>query len=193
MRRTMLPSAAVVITLVIAATLAGTVFAQAETTVSVPGNQPWTDTGLDLATGSSITITADGTIKIAASDPGKTPDGDQNCIPSQHTEPWAADFIAPDLHCWALIGRIGDTAPFEVGTSTTLWVPTAGRLYLGVNDGRADFGDNSGAWTAHITVNPVPTSTEQCKKGGWKDFKDALGNPLFKNKRDCLSHVQPQG
>ncbi len=113
----------------------------------------WTDTGLDLAAGSSITITADGTVKIAGSDPGKTPDGDQSCIPSELAEDWAADFIAPGLHCWALIARIGDAEPFVVGTSESFSVPSAGRLYLGVNEGSADFGDNSGSWTADITVS----------------------------------------
>lgn len=113
------------------------------TTVSVPGNRPWTDTGINLAKDSTITISANGTIKIAGSDPGKTPDGDKGCKGDKNN-------VAPDLTCVALIGRIGDGTPFEVGSSKTLSAPTAGRLYLGVND--SFFDDNSGNWTADIKV-----------------------------------------
>jgi dipeptidyl aminopeptidase/acylaminoacyl peptidase len=39
----------------------------------------------------------------------------------------------------------------------------------------------------------VPTSKEQCKKGGWQDFKDAEGERLFKNQGDCVSYVATGG
>ena len=129
------------------------------TTVSVYGYGPWTDTGIDLTAGSSVAITAEGLITIAVSDwPGKTPDGDQDFIPSrddpQHTYP------APDAHGVSLIGRIGDGTPFEVGSSKTFSVPTSGRLYLGLNDRMDAFWDNGGSWTAHVTVrSAAPTTT----------------------------------
>ena len=110
-------------------------------TVSIPANTPWTDTGLDLTAGSSVNITTSGVIKIAGSDPGKTPAGDPNCRAP-------ADAVAPGLTCSSLIGRIGNGAPFQVGTGTSFSAPTAGRLYLGVNDNV--FGDNSGSWTVRI-------------------------------------------
>ena len=113
-------------------------------TVSVAANQPWTDTGLNLAKGSTINISAGGTIKVAASDTAKTPDGIPGCKGDKNN-------VAPDLTCVALIGRIGNGAPFEVGRSKTLSVPTAGRLYLGVND--STFDDNSGRWDASIAVS----------------------------------------
>ena len=113
-------------------------------TVSVAANQPWTDTGLNLAKGSTINISAGGTIKVAGSDTAKTPDGVQGCKGDKNN-------VAPDLTCVALIGRIGNGAPFEVGRSKTLSAPTAGRLYLGVND--SAFDDNSGKWDARITVS----------------------------------------
>jgi hypothetical protein len=125
-----------------------------QTTITVPGNQPWTDTGLDLATGSSVSITASGTIKIAPEDPGKTPAGDPNCVgPSgRKIDPTAETWLTPGLTCWSLVGRIGDGAPFQVGTSLSISVETAGRLYLGINDEKGRFGNNSGSWTANITV-----------------------------------------
>jgi hypothetical protein len=74
---------------------------EAVTTISVPANQPWTDTGLDLSQGDQVTITASGIIKIAGSDPGKTPAGDQGCLQSETG-------VAPGLTCNSLIGRIGE-------------------------------------------------------------------------------------
>jgi hypothetical protein len=61
------------------------------------------------------------------------PSGDQTCIP-QATYPGASPpFVAPALHCWALIARIGDGAPFEVGTTLTCIIGRTGRLYLCMN------------------------------------------------------------
>jgi hypothetical protein len=39
----------------------------------------------------------------------------------------------------------------------------------------------------------LPTSKDQCKKGGWQDFKDAEGERLFKNQGDCVSYVATGG
>ena len=122
------------------------------TTISVPGAQPWTDTGVDILASNVVTIAASGTIHIAGSDPGKTPAGagTGSCVVSPSA-------IAPDLPCWSLIGRIDNGTPFEVGTGTTFIASAAGRLFLGVNDNF--FGDNSGAWTATITVGTIVTPT----------------------------------
>ena len=50
----------------------------------------------------------------------------------------------------ALLGRIGNGAPFAIGTqSQALGMPAAGRLMLGVNDN--ELGDNGGAYTVVIT------------------------------------------
>jgi hypothetical protein len=38
-----------------------------------------------------------------------------------------------------------------------------------------------------------PTSKDECKKDGWKDFKDAEGEQLFKNQGDCVSYVATGG
>jgi hypothetical protein len=41
-------------------------------------------------------------------------------------------------------------------------------------------------------VARVPTSTEQCKKGGWMNLTDDAGRP-FKNQGDCVSFVATHG
>jgi hypothetical protein len=49
---------------------------------------------------------------------------------------------------WALIGRIGDGPPFEIGSSHTEMTGSSGRLYLAVNgDDRATY---PGSWAGSI-------------------------------------------
>src|SRR5690348_15017672 len=67
------------------------------TTISVPGNKAFIDTGISLTKGSSVSITASGMISIAASDPGKTPAGDPSCAGNP-------SYVGPGLPCWSLIG-----------------------------------------------------------------------------------------
>ena len=115
--------------------------------VSVPGTQPWTDTGLSVGLGDSVSITASGTVFIAGSDPGKTPAGDPSCVATDSpTDTW----VAPGLACWSLIARIGNNPAFEVGDGTSFTAAAGGELFLGVNDDF--FGDNSGAWAAAVTI-----------------------------------------
>ena len=55
----------------------------------------------------------------------------------------------PNTLAGALIGRIGNGAPFGIGNQTTLVTPAAGQLFLGVNDG--DLNDNTGEFRVEIT------------------------------------------
>jgi hypothetical protein len=131
----------------------------------VPGNQPWTDISLDLNQGDQVTITASGTIKIAPEDPGKTPAGDPSCVgpTGRKIDPTAGTWLTPGLTCWSLVGRIGeDGVPFQIGTSVSISVETAGRLYLGVNDEKGRFGNNSGSWAVDITISDAGEQTPSC-------------------------------
>jgi hypothetical protein len=112
-------------------------------TISVPGSIRWVDTGIDVTMGQTIRIHASGLIKIAGSDPGKSPAG-AGTAPC--TIPGVTTSIAP---CWSLVGRVGAGSAFHVGQLYTGSRGT-GRLYLGINDDV--MGDNSGSWTATITV-----------------------------------------
>ena len=54
------------------------------------------------------------------------------------------------LTCLSLIGLIGVSGkPFDVGDSLTFTAPTAGEVFLGVNDD--NLSDNTGTWTATIS------------------------------------------
>jgi Zn-dependent protease with chaperone function len=112
----------------------------------VPGTQSWADTGVTVPAGITLKITASGTVSVTSTY-SVGPAGTQSCIPTSAYPGIKPPFLAPSLPCWSLVARIGNGAPFEVGSSVTI-TTTAGRLYLSVNDN--NFTDNSGSWTADI-------------------------------------------
>jgi hypothetical protein len=112
--------------------------------IPVSATERWTDTGLTVRAGDSITIEADGTIQMSG-DRGDTaePAG------GRRTAPGALVRNAP---AGILIARIGNGAPVAVGARRTMQAPASGRLYLGVND---DYlGDNGGQFNAVVTIEP---------------------------------------
>jgi hypothetical protein len=112
-------------------------------TVNVPAINPWTDTGIDVTAGQTISVTASGTITIGPNS-YSSPAGQAGCVASE-------SMVAPGLTCYMLVGRIGNGVPFAVGTNTTWQAAASGRLGLGVNDGI--FSDNSGSFTAVVSVH----------------------------------------
>ena len=98
-------------------------------TVSVSSMTAWTDTGLTLRAGDTISIRASGQIRFSGSSRDVAePDGARGRPPTQYAP-------LPNVEIGALIGRVGNSAPFLVGSdSGELRVPRDGRLYLGVND-----------------------------------------------------------
>ena len=118
-------------------------------TRAVPGSQEWTDTGIIVQAGQQLTITAAGEIYVGATSASESPAGIPGCTPAASYPAQSAQFPAPSLTCWSLIARIGDGAPFEVGSSAQL-TATSGDLYLGINGD--SFAGNSGSWSATITA-----------------------------------------
>jgi hypothetical protein len=119
---------------------------------NVPGIPPWTDTGLDVAVGDAIGIRASGTVCYC--DSGTTccynPDGRDDIAPAGWALPGAREL--------SLIAKIGDGAPFFVGSTYVGTAISSGRLYLGTNDCGGCYGDNGGTYQAHIEIQGVPTS-----------------------------------
>lgn len=92
-------------------------------------NQPYTDTGIDLAIGDSILIRQYGSAALYPS--GRTvawvsTPGDPGCVAT-------AFYSLPGVNCWSLIARIGNNQPFYVGSEFSGPVLAKGRLYLGIN------------------------------------------------------------
>jgi len=137
------------------ATLAG-----AATQVSVPANQAYTDTGIDLQANEPIRITASGAIEVVGQSYLGRDGFDWRVSPigtyrfskaaKDKTFPLAAGNKGP-APGYCLIGKIGESGtPYFVGSEHFSDTHPAGRLYLGIND--FDLSDNTGSFTAAIAV-----------------------------------------
>jgi len=114
----------------------------AAVTIQVSANQAWTDTGITVNQGDRVAFQASGEITYGRS-AGQTarPDGGADRRPN---------YPDPSVPVGALIGKVGNSAPFGIGTqSQPLGMPASGRLMLGVNDN--ELADNGGAYTVVVT------------------------------------------
>jgi hypothetical protein len=113
----------------------------------VPGNQRWTDTGITVRRGDTVTFNATGQVQFSAnaSDTATSVGASSGQRPSG---PLA------NVPVGALIGRVGPVAVFAIGNQTSLQMPADGRLFLGVNDDQV--ADNKGEFT--VDVRPAATS-----------------------------------
>jgi LssY-like putative type I secretion system component LssY len=115
----------------------------------------WTDTGIDLMPGEKIVVTASGTLRYSDAKSDNGPDG------------LARGFkdllrILPfnDSGRGSLIARIGDAdtaQPFLLGASHDAVAIVAGRLSLGINQGKNDSAE--GFYTVHIDVYSSDSSS----------------------------------
>jgi len=112
--------------------------------VVVAATERWTDTGLAVRAGDRLSFDAEGSIEMSGPDDRATPAGSQRLAPQAPVR---------DSSAGTLIGRIGESAPFVVGSRRTIaGVPISGRLYLGVNDDYLE--DNRGEYRVQVTINP---------------------------------------
>ncbi len=101
--------------------------------VDVRANVEWVDTGVDVAEGQSLNISATG----QWSNSGPPAVGANGWGPYDGT-------VLAGAPIAALIGRVGDRL-FLVGAAWGGRAPAAGRLYLGINDTSGTYGDNQGS------------------------------------------------
>jgi hypothetical protein len=110
--------------------------------VTVQGNQAWTDTGINVRRGQPMIFTTSGEIQVGS---GRStgPDG---------VDPTGGDtarYPIRSMGLGGLIGRVGNSAPFRIGSnSQPIRMPAAGRLFLGVNDDHHP--DNNGAFSVVV-------------------------------------------
>lgn len=120
-------------------------------TLTIPANQDWTDTGIDLREGESLHVTATGNVKFSSSDPATGPNG----APREWKD-LIRSYPVNDAGRGALIGLIGEkgvATPFLVGQDAKFEVQKNGRLFLGVNDNQ--YGDNTGSFQVTVDVTPA--------------------------------------
>ena len=106
---------------------------------------PGVDTGLVLAQGASVSVTATGTFY-----PGTGlcfgPNGDPS-VDTMHSS--FGGFVLPGAPAWGLVGRVGNGLWTQVGSGPTTLSGT-GDVVFAVNDDL--LGDNSGSFAITVTV-----------------------------------------
>lgn len=134
-------------------------------TVNASQDLPGLDTGIDVASGSTLTLSASGQ---AAFGTGSTadcstsettiPDGqritDNGTLCSPIMDPNA---VLPSAPVGELIANIGSSGWFAVGSNFSATIHTSGQLFLLYNDVSGLYGNNSGSYTVTVT----PTSHRQ--------------------------------
>jgi hypothetical protein len=130
--------------------------------ISVPGNTPWTDTGLEVISGQEISFEAEGKISLQRGNP------EAECGPDGYDLQTVQQPIS-DRNLGALIGKVVISVTvavnektkaekkdevaelFYVGSKSRVEMPVKGRLYLGINENV--IGDNAGEYKVKISVS----------------------------------------
>lgn len=108
----------------------------------ISAKTPWTPTGLTVRRGEVLTFNTTGEIQLSAA-----PD-DVAGSAGAKSQRYATNAPLPRSFAGALIGRIGNGAPFPIGNQTSLAMPASGQLFLGINDD--GFEDNAGEFRVEI-------------------------------------------
>jgi hypothetical protein len=134
---------------------------QKSLTIVVPGNASWVDTGLDVASGQTISFEAEGRISLQKGNP------DADCG-ADGCDLQALQQPVPGKNLGALIGKVVIAVTvtvnektkeekkdemaelFYVGSKNRLEMPAKGRLFLGINENV--IGDNAGAFQVTVTA-----------------------------------------
>ena len=124
----------------------GTAGTQQQRTVRVIAQQRWTDSGITVRAGDTLTLDASGTMQLSD-------DAQDMANPAGSTKNRRAP-DAPVLNQLAggLIARIDNYGPIFLGGRRTFTVPVSGRLYFGVNDDH--LADNRGEFAVNVSVAP---------------------------------------
>jgi hypothetical protein len=133
--------------------------------MQVPSTTPWSDTGIDVTAGQRLHITSTGMVRYGGKEQQVVDANGGNYTGKKFFE--AA--VLPATVVCSLIGKVGGTTAFDtgaplpggtpdvglgfIGASYDEIVPESGRLFLGFNDQKQAFGDNSGAFSVTITLS----------------------------------------
>ncbi len=116
-----------------------------EGSVRVLANQQWTATNMMIRRGDRVLFTPEGEIQLSG-------EADDKASASGSLKGrTVANSPMPAVLAGALLGRIGNGAPFAIGNqSVPLPMPGDGPLWLGINDGQVS--DNAGALVVRVIV-----------------------------------------
>jgi hypothetical protein len=113
----------------------GTVGRRQTTSYTIPGNQQWTETDVNVREGETLSLRVAGEIEYA-------PNARVSAAGAPRRTPGGPDVPIPNAPAAALIGRIDNGQPFLIGRNTSVRMPASGTLFLGINDDVVS--DNSG-------------------------------------------------
>lgn len=129
--------------------------------VAVPGNVPWTDTGLDVVAGQEVSFQARGKITLQVGNP------QAECEPGGYDLRTVQQPL-PENNLGSLIGKVvisvtvkvdeetGEEKTEEVsrlffiGSENRVQLPASGRLFLGINENV--IGDNAGEFRVTLLM-----------------------------------------
>jgi hypothetical protein len=111
-------------------------------TVTIPANQTWSNSGIDVRRGEVIHFRASGNVTLSQNprDYG-TPAG-------ANDGRMAGNSPLRGVTGGMLIGRVGNSQPFVIGAEADVTMPANGRLFLGVNDD--DVRDKTGSFVVQM-------------------------------------------
>jgi hypothetical protein len=149
-------------TVAVSLAVAGTAFAAAPalaapTTVTLQGTAAgFQPTGVSVSPGHSVQLTATGNIDYGCNNFNGCAGDPDGVAPSGEVFPaGGADFLAPGLRIFSLVGRIGTGAPFQLGKGPIV-VSGDGPLSIAYND--SAWGDNIGSYSVTLTPMAVDGS-----------------------------------
>jgi hypothetical protein len=111
--------------------------------IAVPATSQWTPTGLTVRRGDVLTFSTTGEVQLS------TDANDMAGSAGSRSQRKSATAPLPQNFTGALIAKVGNSAPFPIGDQTTVTMPAAGQLFLGVNDDH--LADNRGGFRVNIT------------------------------------------
>ena len=111
--------------------------------VVVPGNVQWVSSGLTVRRGEVINFQSTGEVRLSGDS------GDVSGVAGSRRQRYAPGSPLQQHFAGALIGRIGNGAPFPIGDQTSIPMPASGVLWLGINDD--SIGDNAGQYNVVVT------------------------------------------
>lgn len=120
--------------------------------LAVDAADRWTDTGIYVRPGTTVTVTATGRITLSNESDEATPAGSPSGRRAQNAP-------LPDQPAGMLIARIGISEPMPIGASRSFRVTREGRLYLGVNDDHLP--DNAGTFQVTVRTQVDQVSRDQ--------------------------------
>jgi hypothetical protein len=141
--------------------------------VAVSADTKWVDTGMDVATGDKLHITATGTVDFTDK-PGVGPQG-----AARDWKDTLRAFTVGSAARGALVGQVGNdraATPFLIGADGTIVVPFGGRLYLGVNQDPTS--KPTGSFTAHIVRTPATAAAANSTNYNFKPLLASLDSKL---------------